>query len=250
MAGIRGKDTKPELAIRSALHRAGFRFRLHRKDLPGRPDLVCSRQQAVLFIHGCFWHGHDCNLFRWPSTRQDFWRKKIEGNRARDYKQHAALQGRRVADRNTLGMCHERPDSSSPFRGCGRLYCVAEFRQQGTGDQGPMRRGQLADYFEGVAAKQLSAVDAEPKSSNQHEVGITQQIRKDFHLGDHQQKFKVTYIWLGDDQNGITAEGEATYYDTRQNQDRPAEWRLYYSLEPCHGDHESWRYPVPCQKPR
>jgi len=104
MSGIRGKNTKPELVIRSALHRAGFRFRLHRKDLPGRPDLVFPRYRAVLFVHGCFWHRHDCHLFRWPSTRQEFWRVKIEGNVARDHRQYTELQdvGWRIA---TLWEC-------------------------------------------------------------------------------------------------------------------------------------------------
>lgn len=91
MSGIRGKDTKPELAIRSGLHKAGFRFRLHRKDLPGRPDLVFPRHDAVLFVHGCFWHGHDCHLFRWPQSREDFWREKIGKNIARDQAQCKAL---------------------------------------------------------------------------------------------------------------------------------------------------------------
>lgn len=84
MAGIRGKDTAPELVLRSGLHKLGFRFCLHAKSLPGRPDLVFPRWQAVILINGCFWHGHACPLFKWPSTRVDFWRKKIEGNRARD----------------------------------------------------------------------------------------------------------------------------------------------------------------------
>ena len=70
MAGIKGKNTRPELMIRSALHRRGFRFRLHRKDLPGRPDLVFTGRGAVIFVHGCFWHGHDCHLFRWPKSRK------------------------------------------------------------------------------------------------------------------------------------------------------------------------------------
>lgn len=91
MAGIKGKDTKPELAIRSALHRAGFRFRLHYKGLPGRPDLVFPRYRAVIFVHGCFWHGHDCPLFRWPATREDFWRAKISANVARDREQVSSL---------------------------------------------------------------------------------------------------------------------------------------------------------------
>ena len=84
MAGIKGKDTKPELLLRHNLHRRGFRYRLHARDLPGRPDLVFPRFQAVLFAHGCFWHGHDCHLFRWPKTREEFWREKIKGNQLRD----------------------------------------------------------------------------------------------------------------------------------------------------------------------
>ncbi|WP_424930698.1 very short patch repair endonuclease [Amaricoccus tamworthensis] len=114
MSGIRGKNTKPELAIRSALHREGFRFRLHRKDLPGCPDLVFPRHHAVLFVHGCFWHGHGCHLFRWPSTRQDFWRGKIKGNMARDEKQRAALldAGWRIA---TLWECAMKGRTRLPF---------------------------------------------------------------------------------------------------------------------------------------
>jgi DNA mismatch endonuclease (patch repair protein) len=93
MAGIRGKDTRPELLIRSALHRAGFRFRLHQANLPGKPDLVLPRYHAAIFVHGCFWHGHDCHLFRWPKTREAFWREKIGRNVARDRKQLADLAG-------------------------------------------------------------------------------------------------------------------------------------------------------------
>lgn len=84
MSGIRGKDTKPEIVIRKALHAAGFRYRLHDRRLPGKPDMVFPKYRAVLFIHGCFWHGHDCYLFRLPSTRPEFWKAKIEGNVMRD----------------------------------------------------------------------------------------------------------------------------------------------------------------------
>lgn len=84
MAGIRGRDTKPEVALRSGLHRLGLRFSLRSK-LPGRPDIVLPRFRVAVFFHGCFWHGHEgCPLFRLPGTRTDFWRAKIEGNRARD----------------------------------------------------------------------------------------------------------------------------------------------------------------------
>lgn len=92
MSGIRGAHTKPEIFIRSGLHRRGFRFRLHDRSLPGRPDLVLPRWNAVIFAHGCFWHGHQCVLFRWPSTRTNFWREKIEGNAARDCRTLAKLQ--------------------------------------------------------------------------------------------------------------------------------------------------------------
>ena len=92
MAGIRGKNTKPELLLRSKLHRLGFRFRLHRQDLPGRPDLVFPKRGAAIFVHGCFWHGHDCHLFRLPKSRTEFWKEKIAGNVARDQRQIAALK--------------------------------------------------------------------------------------------------------------------------------------------------------------
>ena len=80
MSGIRGKNTKPELLIRKALHARGFRYRLHCKDLPGNPDLCLPKYRAVIFVHGCFWHGHGCHLFKWPKTRPEFWREKIGRN--------------------------------------------------------------------------------------------------------------------------------------------------------------------------
>lgn len=84
MAGIRSKDTNPELAVRKALHALGYRYRLHSKLLPGKPDLVLAKYRAIIFVHGCFWHGHDCSLFKLPSSRTEFWKDKISGNRARD----------------------------------------------------------------------------------------------------------------------------------------------------------------------
>lgn len=84
MARIRGKDTAIERLIRVRLHALGFRYRLHDKRLVGRPDLVLPKCRALILIHGCFWHGHSCHLFRWPSTRPRFWRSKILGNRSRD----------------------------------------------------------------------------------------------------------------------------------------------------------------------
>lgn len=84
MSGIRGKNTKPELTIRKALHARGFRYRIHCKDLPGNPDMCLPKYRAVIFVHGCFWHGHDCHLFRLPSTRPEFWSAKIKRNKQVD----------------------------------------------------------------------------------------------------------------------------------------------------------------------
>jgi DNA mismatch endonuclease, patch repair protein len=93
MAAIRGRDTKPELIVRRIVHRLGFRFRLHRRDLPGRPDLVLPRHRAVIFVHGCFWHQHDCRYGRVvPVTRAEFWKSKRDENVARDRRNVAALR--------------------------------------------------------------------------------------------------------------------------------------------------------------
>lgn len=84
MSGIRAKDTQPEMLIRKALHARGFRYRLHVASMPGRPDMVFPRYRAVILAHGCFWHGHDCALFRLPESRREFWEAKIRRNRERD----------------------------------------------------------------------------------------------------------------------------------------------------------------------
>lgn len=84
MARIRSKNTKPELIVRSQLHRLGFRFRVHRKDLPGKPDIVLPRHHKIILVHGCFWHGHSCPLGSKPKSNQDYWREKIRNNRLRD----------------------------------------------------------------------------------------------------------------------------------------------------------------------
>jgi len=91
MSGIRGKDTKPELVLRKGLHAMGYRYKLNDPKLPGKPDLVFPRFGAVILINGCFWHGHDCHLFKWPRTRPGFWRTKIDGNRRRDQIVHEQL---------------------------------------------------------------------------------------------------------------------------------------------------------------
>lgn len=85
MSGIRGKNTRPELLVRAALARAGYAYRLHRADLPGRPDVVVPRARAAIFAHGCFWHAHrDCPLAKIPSTRTEFWTAKLLANAQRD----------------------------------------------------------------------------------------------------------------------------------------------------------------------
>lgn len=84
MSGITGKNTKPEMIVRSGLHKRGFRYRLHDRRLPGKPDIVLPRHRAIILVNGCFWHGHDCHLFKWPKTRELFWRKKINDTIERD----------------------------------------------------------------------------------------------------------------------------------------------------------------------
>lgn len=84
MAAIRSKDTKPEMAVRRRVHAAGFRFRLHHRGLSGRPDLVFPRYRLAVFVHGCFWHGHECHRGNRPRSNTGYWGPKIEGNKARD----------------------------------------------------------------------------------------------------------------------------------------------------------------------
>ncbi|WP_323748598.1 very short patch repair endonuclease [Dyella silvae] len=130
MRAIGPTNTAPELQVRKALHAAGLRFRLHVRDLPGTPDLVLPKYRSVIFVHGCFWHGHDCHLFKVPATGTSFWLKKIESNRHRDATTsrklldegwrvltiwECALKGRNklpiseVTERTHLWLCSEYP---------------------------------------------------------------------------------------------------------------------------------------------
>lgn len=111
MAGIRGRNTRPEMTMRRGLHRLGFRFRIDDRRLPGRPDIVLPRWRATIFMHGCFWHGHDCALFKWPKSRQEFWRAKIEGNRARD-----VVVTKRLAEEGWRVLCVWECAMKGPFR--------------------------------------------------------------------------------------------------------------------------------------
>ena len=92
MSRIQGRNTKPELILRRGLHALGLRFRLHSKELPGTPDLVFPRWKAVIFVHGCFWHGHGCPMFKRPETRANFWTAKISRNQERDRAAAASLR--------------------------------------------------------------------------------------------------------------------------------------------------------------
>jgi DNA mismatch endonuclease (patch repair protein) len=92
MSRIRGRDTKPEMLLRRGLHARGLRFRLHARELPGRPDLVFPRHRAAIQVHGCFWHGHGCPMCKLPATRPEFWAAKLNGNRERDQRTGQALR--------------------------------------------------------------------------------------------------------------------------------------------------------------
>lgn len=95
MSGIRGKNTQPEMLVRRLLHAMGYRYRLHARELPGKPDIVFRRRRIAIFVHGCFWHRHpdpECRLARMPKSRVDFWQPKLEGNRMRDEANVAALE--------------------------------------------------------------------------------------------------------------------------------------------------------------
>lgn len=94
MASVRSEDTKPEMRVRSTAHKLGYRFRLHRKDLPGKPDIVFPSRRIVIFVHGCFWHGHNCQHGkRMPTTNEDYWNDKIKRNRERDDRVQKELIG-------------------------------------------------------------------------------------------------------------------------------------------------------------
>lgn len=92
MSSVKNKNTKPEILVRSILHKNGLRFRLHRKDLPGSPDIVLPRYKTAIFVHGCFWHGHDCPKGSRPTSNQEFWNEKLDGNMERDKANYISLQ--------------------------------------------------------------------------------------------------------------------------------------------------------------
>ncbi len=92
MSAIKGKNTKPEIAVRKYLFSQGFRYRINVAKLPGKPDIVLAKYRTVIFINGCFWHLHNCKYFVWPKQNEDFWKEKIKGNAERDKKNYKALE--------------------------------------------------------------------------------------------------------------------------------------------------------------
>lgn len=92
MQSVKSKNTGPEMALRRMLHAKGYRYRLHRKDLPGRPDIVFASKRKAIFVHGCFWHGHQCSKGKLPKSKLNYWRPKIEQNKVRDARNVANLE--------------------------------------------------------------------------------------------------------------------------------------------------------------
>lgn len=131
MSGIRSKNTRPEILIRQGLHGRGLRFRLHCRELPGKPDIVFPKWKAVLFVHGCFWHGHHCHLFRMPATRRDFWEAKIAANAERDRMAMASLAatGWRIGTVWECGLKGKTRRVLSEI-----LSCIEEWLRTGTGN--------------------------------------------------------------------------------------------------------------------
>jgi DNA mismatch endonuclease (patch repair protein) len=138
MSGIRGKDTKPEMALRRALHARGFRYRLHGKCVPGRPDLILAKHRAVIFVHGCFWHRHEgCRFATTPATRPEFWAEKFTANVRRDRAACDALvaDGWRVA---TIWECALRkPQSVEQTIAAIEQWLLSEIRQLEMGEADP-----------------------------------------------------------------------------------------------------------------
>ena len=121
MSEIRRANTKPEVSLRKALFALGLRFRLHESTLPGRPDIVFPKYRAVVFVNGCFWHGHECRLFKWPRSNVSFWRNKIEGNMRRDRRTRRQLAGMGWRVR-TVWECSIRKESPQPDLLATRLF--------------------------------------------------------------------------------------------------------------------------------
>lgn len=149
MSAIRSKDTRPEMLVRRGLHARGFRYALHHKKLPGHPDLVLRKYRAVIFIHGCFWHGHGCPLFRWPATRREFWKAKILRNREVDRRASAELRdaGWRIL---TIWECALKGRGKLPFETVmGEASDWIESEEERKDIQGALSKRDRRDIGEG-----------------------------------------------------------------------------------------------------
>lgn len=154
MSGIRGRDTKIELIVRKALHARGLRYRLHNRTLPGRPDMAFIGAKAAVFMNGCFWHGHDCPLFRLPTSNTEFWQTKIGANRARDIRSLEALHalGWRTA---VVWECAMRNRPMEEFAGL--LDRIEEWIRKGSGHldlRAPLTDVPLAPAIAKLARKE------------------------------------------------------------------------------------------------
>jgi DNA mismatch endonuclease, patch repair protein len=131
MRAVRTRDTAPEIMARKVAHRLGFRFRLHRKDLPGSPDIVFPKYRTAIFVHGCFWHGHGCSRSKLPKSNVEFWKEKIRKNRVRDEKAVVELQksGWRVI---TLWQCEIRSFDAALARISAEMTWVEKRRPETT----------------------------------------------------------------------------------------------------------------------
>ena len=128
MQAVPSKNTAVELLVRSTIHRLGFRFRLHRKDLPGTPDIVFPSRKSVIFVHGCFWHGHECSKGSLPSSNVKFWQAKIQRNRERD--SHSEKQLRKDGWRTlTVWECETKDKDTLVKRICQFLECTIDNKQ-------------------------------------------------------------------------------------------------------------------------
>ena len=138
MAAVKSKDTKPEMVVRKYLWSRGFRYRVNNPRLPGHPDIVLRKYHTCIFVNGCFWHGHDCSFFKLPASRTDFWQKKIQGNRLRDFRCLQELQN--MGWRSlVIWECAIRGKSPSSMKGL--VECIGNWLNKGADSMSIDARG-------------------------------------------------------------------------------------------------------------
>ncbi|MBZ2168292.1 type II restriction endonuclease [Marinobacter sp. F4216] len=253
MAAIKGKNTKPEVWLRKKLFKRGFRFRLHRKDLPGKPDIVLPKYGAVILVQGCFWHGHyNCPMFRIPSSRTEFWEDKISSNRKRDSRNidellklgwrvlevwECSLKGKlRLSEETLLGsVCAwiTGSEAKAEIRGiCNSAK--SSLKLPITGSSSRMSDfGSISDYLSGAAVKRLTAVECDPTRSNGHEINATSM--KSFMGTEARSDIPTTFVRLDDDEEKIeSVRGTCSWwFRDRTTLGKGIEYRLYYQDNPA-----------------